>query len=856
MASGATQTPIRTAGSAGPAARVAWYRFRATFGRRWPGYLALAVLIGMVGGVALGSVTAARRTDASYPKFLASTNPSDLVVEPFTKTNYSPGFLRQLARLPHVKGVAAAVPLTAATLTPGGNLGTVLLAHVQLAGTLSGAGGLYSAQDRMTIVAGRRADPARPDEVVATPVAVALLHLHVGSRVRVALISNSNGGLAGRANLTVVGIGVLNTQVLQDSIDSGRTGFLVGTPALTREFASCCASGMTVGLRLDGGGRYDTAVGQEYQQLVATSPYISSSGSELYVYVTAAIEAQAQRAIRPEAIALAVFGLIAGLAALIIGTQSIARQLRAGADDAGALRAIGAGPAMIMADGLPGIMAAVAAGALLAVAVAVALSPFSLFGPVREVDPGRGIYLDWAVLGLGALGLVLLLGGMAAVIAYRQVPHRLAAREHAGGRRPAAVRTLAAAGFPVPAVEGLRLALDPGRGRTAVPVRSVLAGAVLAMTVVSATLTFGASLTTLVSHPALYGWNFSYALYAVQGWGSVPVTWAGPLLARDPAVAATTGVDFVTVQIDGQTVPALVAPTRPAVGPHILSGHGLDGSHELVLGPATLAQLRQRVGGMVTLASGSFHVRLKIAGTATMPAIGSVLTVHTSMSTGALFSTAILPSGAGSSPFGPLLSGPNAILIRLRPGVSQAAGLRAMQAISRQLTGTLNSPRVEAASGGLSVADTVDLLGAQRPAEIVNYRTMGAMPAVLAGGLAAGAVAALGLTLVASVRRRRRDFALLKTLGFTRGQLAGAVAWQSSAIALTGLVIGVPVGIVAGRWLWLAFANQLSAVPDPVVPAASIGLAALAALVLANLVAALPGRAAARTRAGPLLRAE
>ena len=98
------------------------------------------------------------------------------------------------------------------------------------------------------------------------------------------------------------------------------------------------------------------------------------------------------------------FGLIAGLAALIIGTQSIARQLRAGADDAGALRALGAGPTMIMAEGLPGMVAAVAAGALLAVGVAVALSSFSLFGPVREVEPGRGIYLDWAVLGLGPSG--------------------------------------------------------------------------------------------------------------------------------------------------------------------------------------------------------------------------------------------------------------------------------------------------------------------------------------------------------------------------------------------------------------------------------------------------------------------
>ena len=133
---------------------------------------------------------------------------------------------------------------------------------------------------------------------------------------------------------------------------------------------------------------------------------------------------------------------------------------------------------------------------------------------------------------------------------------------------------------------------------------------------------------------------------------------------------------------------------------------------------------------------------------------------------------------------------------------------------------------------------------------------MGVMPAVLAGGLAAGAVAALGLTLVASVRRRRRDFALLKTLGFTSRQLAAVVAWHSSAIAAVGLVVGVPAGIAAGRWLWLAFAHELSAVPDPVVPAGSIALAAVAALVLANLIAALPGRAAARTPAAIVLRAE
>ena len=77
----------------------------------------------------------------------------------------------------------------------------------------------------------------------------------------------------------------------------------------------------------------------------------------------------------------------------------------------------------------------------------------------------------------------------------------------------------------------------------------------------------------------------------------------------------------------------------------------------------------------------------------------------------------------------------------------------------------------------------VSVLGVQRPAEIVNYRTMGTTPALLGIGLAAGAASALGLTLIASVRRRRRDLALLKTLGFTRRQLAAVVIWQASVAA-------------------------------------------------------------------------
>jgi hypothetical protein len=322
-------------------------------------------------------------------------------------------------------------------------------------------------------------------------------------------------------------------------------------------------------------------------------------------------------------------------------------------------------------------------------------------------------------------------------------------------------------------------------------------------------------------------------------------------------VAAATGVYFLTVQIDKQTIPAILSPVHSAVAPRPLSGHGLDGPGQIVLGPGTLAALHKRVGDEVTVQLGPVirDAQLRIAGTAALPAIGDTLSIHPSLSTGAILPTQVV-APAALQEGGPHYSGPNAIFVRLRRGVSQAAGLRSLQQITGAYNALVHSPRIVARGGPTALELQANVLPAQRPAEIVNYKTMGAMPAILAGGLAAGAVTGLGLTLVASVRRRRRDLALLKTLGFTRRQLASAIAWQASAIAAIGLVVGVPLGIAAGRWLWLLFARELSAVPDPVIPAVSIALAALAALILANLVAAVPGQSAARTRAALMLRSE
>jgi ABC-type lipoprotein release transport system permease subunit len=183
--------------------------------------------------------------------------------------------------------------------------------------------------------------------------------------------------------------------------------------------------------------------------------------------------------------------------------------------------------------------------------------------------------------------------------------------------------------------------------------------------------------------------------------------------------------------------------------------------------------------------------------------------------------------------------------------VSTAAGLASLQRIAQAGTRAF-----EELPSSLYTGQSVYVLPVQYPAEIENYRSIGATPALLAAGLAAGAVIALGLTLMASVRRRRRDLAMLKTLGLTRRQLANSVAWQSSAVIVAGIVAGIPAGVALGRWLWILFAEQIYAVPSATVPVLSLCYVALGALVLANLVAASPGRSASRTPAALVLRAE
>jgi predicted lysophospholipase L1 biosynthesis ABC-type transport system permease subunit len=277
------------------------------------------------------------------------------------------------------------------------------------------------------------------------------------------------------------------------------------------------------------------------------------------------------------------------------------------------------------------------------------------------------------------------------------------------------------------------------------------------------------------------------------------------------------------------------------VQPPLLSGHVFDAPNQVVLGATTLADLHARVGETVTVSNGvTKPTRLTIAGTATMPAIGTQ-SPHLEMGTGALLDYDLIPATARNLQES-TVPGPNAFLIRLRPRANPTLARRSLSRIESTLNASSDG------AGGV--------VGVLRPAEIANYRSIGTLPGLLGGTLAAGAVIALGLTLVASVRRRQRELALLKALGFTQFQLAGTVAWQATVAVGLGIVVGVPLGIVVGRTLWNLFARDIHAVPLPSVPILSIVLIALAALVLANVVAAIPGRIAARTPTALVLRAE
>ncbi len=798
----------------------------------------------------MASVAGARRTQSSFATLMARANSSQLfgltgVYNPtIGQIGYSPSLNMRIEHLPYVKDVRSLIDMNLIVLNAKGAV--VPASEGQsFTGSLNGE---QFTQDRVLITNGRLPDPKKINQFAMDSATAKQFGFHLDQVVTFVAFSNKEIGLLNnlspqtalkklkpvlRLRATLVSTGAVQPHdLLQDQVDQGNGAVVLFTPALAKRLANCCVNTSISALQLVGGTAHQNQVESE---IAKTLP----KGLPFDFTAVSQIESTASQTLRPESIALGVFGLIAAIAMLVIAGQVISRRLRFNATDLTVLRALGATPSTTVVDGLIGIAMSIVAGSILAGVVAIALSPLALLGPIRPYIP-NGINFDWTIIGIGVAVTMLVLASLAVAFALRVTPLRFTPRRQVTSvRGSSAARVAANANLPVSAVTGIRLALEPGTGRNTVPVRSAILGTVFALMIVTSTITFGASLHTLVAQPPLYGWNWTYEMNGGGGLGDIPAKPVVKLLDQSKYVLAWSGVYFGLLKIDGQNVSVMGASPHASVSPPILTGHGFNDVNQIVLGAATLNQLHKQVGDSVEVSAGGPSTKLRIVGTATLPTIGVGGINHLDMGSGAILSYQLIPLNQRN--LFDVTAGPNAILVRTKPGVNHRAALRALSAILVKLGGNNNGAQAQ---------------GVQRPAQIINYGSLGSTPVVLGSALAVGAVVAMGLTLITSVRRRRRDLALLKILGFTRRQLAAAIAWQSSVATTIGTAIGVPLGVVLGRFLWDLFAHEIYAVPSPVVPLSSVVLIVVSALVLANLVAAIPGRVAARTPTALLLRAE
>ncbi len=287
------------------------------------------------------------------------------------------------------------------------------------------------------------------------------------------------------------------------------------------------------------------------------------------------------------------------------------------------------------------------------------------------------------------------------------------------------------------------------------------------------------------------------------------------------------------MKLDGVEVPTLLSDPGSPVAPPIVSGHGLATSHQIVLGAATLAQLHKRIGDTVDLRfvpgyprrPHPAHDRRRGHDARHRDRRGAPH-LHGDRRFGARRRRA---GDGGTGPAGATMPAATG-----RTWSSCGSGevwarhrvVRPRSGCPTRPTGSWPCNRRTRTAGATSPPSSVF----STPPRSSTTAPWAPPRSLLAAGLALAAVVAVGLALAASVRRCRRDLALLKVLGFVQRQLAAAVAWHASIAAAVGVVIGVPLGIVLGRWLWTLFAEQIGAVPGPTVPVWSVLLAAVVAV--------------------------
>jgi ABC-type lipoprotein release transport system permease subunit len=803
---------------------------RAEFRRRAWSWVALAVLVGVGAGAVTSVAAGARRTDSAYPRFLATHERGDFLVgNGFA--GLAPSIdLDAVAKLPEVAATGIATFLPAVGRTDSGR--RILPDDVA---TGAPADTVFSrGVDRWKLLDGRRVRPGSLDEAVASFEFARAFDVHVGSTVRlqflrqataVRLLPQYLGELADRTagRTAPVDLAALfdgpRTKVRIVGIEAAQFEFpprgnILPPLLMSRAFYERYASGLVredfMHVRL-GRGASRAAFRAEIQRLAGgQSPSIFQASTT--------VARNVQRSIHVEAVVLWVLAGLMAVAVLLILAQAFARQAYVDADDFPALGAIGVTRRQLAMIGGVRALAVGLVGALLAIILATAASPIWPVGLARDAEPSPGMALDWTVVGLTFVVVVLFAVAVGAIATAGAI--RDARRARWRSQRSLGSRLVRGHTIPVPAAIGLQHALDPGRGRTSVPVRSAMLATALAVATVVVTLTFASSTDHLLATRRLYGWT-SDAEISTLGLPADSVV-AG--LVANPSVRSVAAGVGVPISVNGRPVGGTALDdVHGAVAPDLTDGRAPEQDDEIILGPQTLDDLGARVGDRATVTIGSHTVRMRIVGRALFPQSGDT---PGDVDDGAQVTFSALkrfePDRRPS-------------LVRFR--VANAGKRHTIEQVATAVTPfPLNTP--------------------EPPTTITSFGRTNDLPAIVAATMAIVAVAVLANTLTTSVRRRRRDFAVLIALGAVRKQISATVAATAIVFACAACVVGVPLGLVVGRWSWTEVADRLGVPSEPRTDALTVVAVVIGMLVIANLVALVPELVARRTSPSDALHAE
>lgn len=796
-------------------ARELWGPFawaRADLRSRWRSLVVLGVLAGLAAGLTLAALAGARRTDTALARLREHNNAPDAMVFPSQVGAFgpcpSPGPDQPCARWDEFERLDYIRDSARWALSFGlidGMAGPVLM-FTPL------DGGWLGRIERPLVIEGRMFNPDRHDEVVVDERFAKDFDAGVGHRFVFTPFAPDQEPEIGepargpRTPVRVVGVVRTTNQFLfvPEGLAYLSPGFIDRYHGEVQEFQNGV-------VRLEGGVADSARLKRDASEVLAPGT-VTLDFNQVGRRVTTSTDVE-----RTALLLLAVAVAVAGVA--FIG-QALSRSAAVVTEDLEALRGAGFTRAQIATATAVshGLSAGVAV--MVAAATAVALSPRFPIGLAGEIDPDRGLHFDSLVLLPGLVAVPLLMAAGAATLIWLRMRR---VQTPSGERRTGLVASLRRVA-PLPIGLGTTMALVPGRGRAGLPVRPALLGAVVGILGVVGAITLHHGLTDALEHPERVGvtWD-AQATPLLEGDDPQRNDEALQALAEQAARQRDVGAAAIFHRqvrpVNGTGVPLhAVEPLEGDIELGLLNGRAPTRRDEAAIGPATARQLGVELGDSVRV--GEAGKRMRIVGRTLFPS-----EVHGGFDEGLW----VTPEALGRVD-------ERQVVVRWSRGVDEAAALGRFQG---------------------AVAPLAEEVGpAELPSELTNLKTVRTLPIVLVAFLAALAASTLAHVLAAAVRRRRQEIAVYRALGFTRRMIRTVLRSQGTTIGLIGLLVGIPLGLAAGRLGWKWVADQ---VPLQFVSPFALGLTLLvipAALFAAMLLAVLPGRRAARLHPAEALRTE